>query len=191
MTHLPILLFVLTLAILGTMSVVNHLRDQHLQDQQWQKQQRIERERLEQERRNEQALENARTLQRQIEEQPGTEEQPKVEKRQKWSRHFEPMASPPAPSLPRASDVMRPWTNAPRRAASSGAPPEVNQGARRKPPVAATANALRPVMQAGISTVFLGCALVIVMSHAYDPQEKHWAYGTLGTILGFWLKGTR
>jgi hypothetical protein len=50
---------------------------------------------------------------------------------------------------------------------------------------------LRPIMQVGVSTVFLGCAIVIVMSHAYDPQEKHWAYGTLGTILGFWLRSSR
>jgi hypothetical protein len=43
-------------------------------------------------------------------------------------------------------------------------------------------------MQVVISLVLMVAALLIVLSHAYDSQEKHWAYGTLGTILGFWLR---
>jgi hypothetical protein len=32
-------------------------------------------------------------------------------------------------------------------------------------------------------------ALYIVLSREYPPQEKNWAFSTLGTILGFWLRG--
>jgi hypothetical protein len=51
--------------------------------------------------------------------------------------------------------------------------------------------ALRDGMQVLLSLVLMGAAILIVLSHAYDAQEKHWAYGTLGTILGFWLKGSK
>ena len=45
------------------------------------------------------------------------------------------------------------------------------------------------VAQIGIS-VFLGApAIFVVLSKRYQPREKHWAYSTLGTILGFWLRG--
>jgi hypothetical protein len=35
-----------------------------------------------------------------------------------------------------------------------------------------------------ILSVFLPLASVFV----YTPVDKHWAYGTTGTIVGFWLK---
>jgi hypothetical protein len=43
-------------------------------------------------------------------------------------------------------------------------------------------------MQAVVSAVILGCALYIVLSHGYPAQDKHWAYGMMGTILGYWMK---
>jgi len=46
----------------------------------------------------------------------------------------------------------------------------------------------RPTVQIVVSLAILGCALYIVLSHSYAEQEKHWAYGVIGTILGFWLK---
>ena len=44
-------------------------------------------------------------------------------------------------------------------------------------------------MQFAISLVFTVAGLWMILSHHYDPQEKHWAYTTLGTILGFWIRG--
>jgi hypothetical protein len=49
----------------------------------------------------------------------------------------------------------------------------------------------RSLMRVFVSIVILGCAVYIVLSHSYDLQEKHWAYGSLGTILGFWLRGSK
>src|SRR5215469_2621769 len=41
--------------------------------------------------------------------------------------------------------------------------------------------------QLAISALVLGGALFIIISPIYDPKDKHWAYGSAGTILGFWL----
>jgi hypothetical protein len=61
------------------------------------------------------------------------------------------------------------------------------------PPLCAPLNkfSLRGRMQVLVSLVLMASAVLIVLSHAYDPQEKHWAYGTLGTILGFWLRASK
>ena len=50
---------------------------------------------------------------------------------------------------------------------------------------------IRDWMQVAISLIVLVAALFIVISKAYEPADKHWAYGSLGTILGYWLKGGR
>jgi hypothetical protein len=44
-------------------------------------------------------------------------------------------------------------------------------------------------MQVLISLMALGASLFMVLAKRYAPKEKHWAYGTIGTIIGFWLKG--
>jgi hypothetical protein len=44
------------------------------------------------------------------------------------------------------------------------------------------------IMQAVVSAAILCCALYIVLSHEYQAQDKHWAYGAMGTILGYWMK---
>jgi hypothetical protein len=33
--------------------------------------------------------------------------------------------------------------------------------------------------------------LFVILSGGYDPNSKNWAFGTVGTILGFWLKASR
>jgi len=43
--------------------------------------------------------------------------------------------------------------------------------------------------QLGVSVLLVVPALYIVLSNGYPPQEKNWAIATLGTILGFWLRG--
>lgn len=44
------------------------------------------------------------------------------------------------------------------------------------------------VMQCGISILFSIAALFIILAQRYAPTDKHWAYATLGTIIGFWFK---
>src|SRR3569833_1596701 len=40
--------------------------------------------------------------------------------------------------------------------------------------------------------VLSGCVLIValsvILSHTYTPDDKHWAYGAMGTLMGFWLK---
>jgi hypothetical protein len=45
------------------------------------------------------------------------------------------------------------------------------------------------LMRIIISLMLLPCALFIILSSRYKPTDKHWAYATVGTIIGFWLKG--
>jgi hypothetical protein len=46
----------------------------------------------------------------------------------------------------------------------------------------------RDAMQVVLSLVLAGASLFVILSHQYDPNDKHWAYGTVGTVLGFWLR---
>jgi hypothetical protein len=45
------------------------------------------------------------------------------------------------------------------------------------------------VMQIGISVLVLASGLWVILSKLYQPAVLHWAYGAVGTIIGFWLKG--
>jgi hypothetical protein len=49
----------------------------------------------------------------------------------------------------------------------------------------------RPTMQVIITLALLVPCLLVIVSNGYDQNAKHWAFGTVGTILGFWLKGGR
>jgi hypothetical protein len=40
-----------------------------------------------------------------------------------------------------------------------------------------------------VSVVMLAAGLFVVLSKRCGPKEKHWAYGAVGTVVGFWLKG--
>jgi hypothetical protein len=46
----------------------------------------------------------------------------------------------------------------------------------------------RTIMQVAISLSLLGASLIVILSGQYDPSIKHWAFATVGTLLGFWLK---
>jgi hypothetical protein len=50
---------------------------------------------------------------------------------------------------------------------------------------------LRPIMQVVVTLALLVPCLLVIVSDSYDQNSKHWAFGTVGTILGFWLKGGR
>lgn len=46
----------------------------------------------------------------------------------------------------------------------------------------------RTIMQIAVSMCLLGASLFVILAGGYDPNAKHWAFATVGTILGFWLK---
>jgi hypothetical protein len=42
-------------------------------------------------------------------------------------------------------------------------------------------------IQISVSLVILAVALFVFFRHWCYPQDSNWAFGALGTILGFWL----
>jgi hypothetical protein len=45
----------------------------------------------------------------------------------------------------------------------------------------------RRLMQAIVSLAVLGAALFIILTHRFEPGER-WAYGSVGMVVGYWLK---
>ena len=43
------------------------------------------------------------------------------------------------------------------------------------------------VMQAFVTGSVLAASLYVLVSERYAETEKKWAYGAVGTILGYWL----
>ena len=43
-------------------------------------------------------------------------------------------------------------------------------------------------VQIGGSVILLVASLYIILSKRYPASDRHWAYGIVGTLLGFWLK---
>jgi hypothetical protein len=48
----------------------------------------------------------------------------------------------------------------------------------------------REVMQIIISLVILGASLYIILSKKYDDDVQKWAFGAIGTVIGYWLPST-
>jgi isoprenylcysteine carboxyl methyltransferase (ICMT) family protein YpbQ len=44
------------------------------------------------------------------------------------------------------------------------------------------------VVQASVTAILLIATLLVILSKRYAAADKHWAYATIGTIVGFWLK---
>ena len=44
------------------------------------------------------------------------------------------------------------------------------------------------LMRVSISLLVLIAALFIILSKQYDGDQQKWAFGTIGTVLGYWLK---
>jgi hypothetical protein len=38
-----------------------------------------------------------------------------------------------------------------------------------------------------ITGILLLASLFVILAKRYSPADKHWAYATIGTIVGFWL----
>ena len=45
----------------------------------------------------------------------------------------------------------------------------------------------RQVMQIILSLVIVGAGLYIILSGGYAEDTEKWAFGSVGTILGYWL----
>ena len=46
----------------------------------------------------------------------------------------------------------------------------------------------RAIVQIVISVLLLALSLSVLYSDRYAARQRHWAYATLGVMLGFWLK---
>jgi hypothetical protein len=54
-------------------------------------------------------------------------------------------------------------------------------------PVAAVLT-MRDWVQIIVSVALLIASLLVVLSPKHAPQDKHWACGTIGVLVGFWLR---
>jgi hypothetical protein len=48
---------------------------------------------------------------------------------------------------------------------------------------------IRVVMVPLISVLVLSASLYVILSGGYKADGERWAFGSIGTIVGFWLKG--
>ena len=46
---------------------------------------------------------------------------------------------------------------------------------------------VRAIMQIALTLMCAAAALVVILSRRRKPEDKNWAYGAMGTLLGFWL----
>lgn len=47
---------------------------------------------------------------------------------------------------------------------------------------------LHTYVRIGISLLIILSALFVVLSQSYGDAEQKWAFGSIGTVLGYWLK---
>jgi hypothetical protein len=47
------------------------------------------------------------------------------------------------------------------------------------------------VMQAITTLAVLAASLFVIIAKRYSAKDKHWAYATVGTIIGFWLHSSK
>ena len=45
----------------------------------------------------------------------------------------------------------------------------------------------RVVMQILVSVIILAAGLIVVLSQDYGPETEKWAFGVMGTVVGYWL----
>jgi len=45
----------------------------------------------------------------------------------------------------------------------------------------------RVVMQILVSVIILAAGLFVVLSKDYGPETEKWAFGVMGTVVGYWL----
>jgi hypothetical protein len=47
---------------------------------------------------------------------------------------------------------------------------------------------IKTTMMVLVSVAVLASSLYIVLSDQYDSESQKWAFGVIGTLLGFWLR---
>ncbi|MGE5850256.1 MAG: hypothetical protein ACM362_09035 [Candidatus Methylomirabilota bacterium] len=47
---------------------------------------------------------------------------------------------------------------------------------------------VKTIMMVVVSVLVLGSSLFIILSGQYDNENQKWAFGAVGTIVGFWLR---
>lgn len=45
----------------------------------------------------------------------------------------------------------------------------------------------RDLMQVVVTIIFSAAALFAILAKRFKPADKNWAYGAVGSILGYWL----
>lgn len=65
-------------------------------------------------------------------------------------------------------------------------PPGNAEPVQANEPAASGAQSFMPIV---VSVALLGGCLFVVFAKRYASADRHWAYATLGTIVGYWLKG--
>jgi hypothetical protein len=45
----------------------------------------------------------------------------------------------------------------------------------------------RVVLNSCSSIAIFACAFLVIVAEMYDAEQKRWAYGALGMLLGYWL----
>lgn len=55
-------------------------------------------------------------------------------------------------------------------------------------PVAAWSKDLAAAMPAIVTIAVLGSAIFVILSGSYAEAEQKWAFGSVGTVIGYWLK---
>lgn len=61
-------------------------------------------------------------------------------------------------------------------------------GSRRATRAVPGESHVRLAMQVGVSLVMLAAGLWVILSGHYESDAVHWASGTIGTVVGYWLK---
>lgn len=46
-------------------------------------------------------------------------------------------------------------------------------------------------VQIAITFTILITCLYMIVSQGHDPKDKYWAYGMVGTLVGYWLKDVK
>jgi len=49
----------------------------------------------------------------------------------------------------------------------------------------------RLVMQIVVSLVVLAAGLYVILSQVFDPDVQKWAFGVVGTVVGYWLPSAK
>jgi hypothetical protein len=59
---------------------------------------------------------------------------------------------------------------------------------RSAPPARESSNVTKSRVQIALTFVLLLASLYVVLSGQFMANDKHWAFGTMGTLLGFWFR---